>query len=137
MQEKWIRWEPAKKLAPKYYIESITDRVEDKFNMVLSDSETKKKVLVSFPHGVDAYRSTDESFILLTINTLDETYGTNFYGDWTFFKVEDSEYLKWISSQTYNIYDKSKFPFIHFCILGIDSMVDIITTYEPTITFLD
>ena len=135
--EKWTRWEPEKNLAPKYYIESITDRIEDKFNMILSDSKTKKKVLISFPHGIEAFRSTSESFILLTIDTLDKTYGTDFYGDWTFFKVEDSEYLKWISSQTYNIYDESKFPFIHFCFLGIDSMIDIITTYEPTITFLD
>lgn len=138
MQEKWYRWEPANNLSKNYYIKSITDSVEDKFKIILSDAEnSNKKILISFAHGVDAYRCTNESFTFLTIDSLEKTYGTDFYSNWAFFKVEDSEYLKWISKQSYGVYDGSKFPFTHFCILGVDAVVDIINTYEPTITFLD
>jgi hypothetical protein len=124
-------------LVPKYYIEPVTDTVQEKFKMVLRESILKNKALISFPHGVDAFRSTDESYTLLTQQILGDKYGQDFYTKWTFFKIENSEYLQWISKQTYHIYDNSKFKFIHFCILGEDSMVDIITTYEPTVTLLD
>lgn len=136
MHEIWNRWEPVNNLAKKYYIESITERIDDKFKILLSDAEDeKKKVLISFPHGVDAHRNTNESYILSTLTSLKTHYGTEFYSDWTFFKVENSEYLKWISEQSYGIYEDCKFT--HFCILAVDSMVDIITNYEPTVTFLD
>lgn len=135
MQEKWIKWEPISGLGKKYYIESITERVEDKFNMILFDSDTKKKVLISFPHGIDAYRSTDESFTLAIINYLGKTYGIEFYGDWTFFEVKNSEYLKWLSEKSYGI--SEDYGLRHFCILGVDSVIDMACTYEPTVTFID
>lgn len=136
MSEKWIRWEPIKNLARKYYIESIAESIEDPFKVILSDAGNKgKNVLISFSNGVRAYRSTDKPYALDTIHFLVKTYDKDFYVDWAFFKIENSEYLKWLSEKSCGISDYQHL--IHFCILAADSIVDIAVDYEPTITFLE
>lgn len=134
MSEQWIKWEPDNDLSPKYYIESITDSLEG-FIIILSDNnDKKKKVKVIFKESVHAYRSTDESFRQSTINILDESYGTHFYTEWTFFKVINSEYIQWLSKQSYSIVDSE--PLIHFSFLSVDSIIDVIAAYEPQIELL-
>lgn len=131
MSEQWERWEPIRSLSSKYYIESISDSIKCfKITLCESDDE-RKKVEVVFEDSVHAYRSTDESFNLKTINTLDEQYGTKFYSNWTFFKVNNSEYTNWLSKQSYGIADSQ--PLIHFCLIASDSIVDVIAAYEPKI----
>ena len=128
---KWIKWEPIEGLSSKYYINSILDGLEGLI-VVLSDAnDENKKVKVVFEDSVHTYRSTDESFRQSTINDLDEIYGTQFYSDWTFFKVTNSEYMQWLSAQSYSIIDSE--PLIHFIFLAVDSVVDIIATYEPKV----
>ena len=103
MEENWQRWELGSQLSLKYYIDSISDRV-DGFRILLSDAnDESKKVEVLFEDSVHAYRSTDESYRQSTINNLDERYGTEFYGDYTFFKVSNSEYIHWLSLQSYGV----------------------------------
>ncbi|MCR6106975.1 hypothetical protein HXA34_11810 [Salipaludibacillus agaradhaerens] len=131
MNEQWERWEPIKRLSNKYYIESISDSIKC-FKITLCESnDERKKVEVIFDDSVHAYRSTDESFNLKTINTLDEHYGTRFYSNWTFFKVNNSEYTNWLYEQSYGI--AASQPLIHFCLIASDSIVDVIAAYEPKI----
>lgn len=131
MQENWERWEPVSGLSSKYYVESLSDTVEG-FRVVLSDAnDEKKKVEVIFEDSVHAYRSTDESFRQSIINTIDERYGTEFYTEWTFFKVSNSEYIQWLTEQSYGIAESE--PLMHFSFLAVDSIVDVIAAYEPKI----
>jgi hypothetical protein len=135
MQEAWNRWEPVNNLAKKYSIESITESIADKFKVILIDSDNKsKKVLIAFADGIDAHRSTNESYVLSTLTYLKSRYGSDFYTEWTFFKIENSNYLKWMSEQSYGITQDCHFT--HFCILSSDSMLDIIAPYEPKITLI-
>ncbi len=135
MQEKWSQWKPLDNLADRYYIESISVSI-DGFKILLVDAQKEsKKVSVLFPHSVHAFRNTDETFRLLTIGYLDENYAPKFYGDWTFFKVENSEYLKWLSEQSHGISDSYKV--IHFSIITDDEILDLAASYEPTVTFVD
>ncbi|GAC43779.1 hypothetical protein [Paenibacillus popilliae] len=131
MQENWERWEPVSGLSSKYYIKSLSDSIEG-FKLFLFDAnDEKKKVEVVFEDSVHAYRSTDESFRQSTINTINERYGTEFYAEWTFFKVTNSGYIRWLSEQSYGIAESE--PLIHFSILAGDSIVDVIAAYEPKI----
>jgi len=68
------------------------------------------------------------------INKIDERYGTEFYAEWTFFKVTNSEYIQWLSEQSYGIAESESL--IHFSILAGDSIVDVIAAYEPKITII-
>ena len=135
MQEQWIKWEPSNNLSKNYSLDSISDSAEGLKILLLDAENRNKKVLVSFPHSVHAYRSTDESLILSTISFLHKKYSAEFYRDWSFFKIEKSKYLQWISTQSCGISDG--YNCIHFCILASDYMIDIISTYDPTVVSID
>lgn len=134
MQEKWTRWEPSANLSKKYYSKAITDIADDGFRIQLFDRDGKK-VLVSFPISVEAYRSTDDSFVYDTLDFLDKNYGTEFYAEWTFFKIENSEYLKWMKKQSGEMFECYQLQ--HFCIFTINCMIDVITNYEPKVTHIE
>lgn len=132
MQEKWIRWEPIKNLSNQYYVQSISDTFSGGFKIkLIDDKNPKKKILVSWPDSVFAYRKTYETFTILTLGKIDEQYGKDFR-DWAFFKVENSEYLRWLSEQSCGITDSLNFT--HFCIYSTEEMVDIVVGYEPIVT---
>ncbi len=131
LNEKWERYEPTKGLSRKYYIDSIKDSINC-FQIILSDDyDGNNKVEVLFKDSVHAYRSTEESFNLKMMNSIDESYGTDFYSNWTFFKVENSEYIQWISEQSYGISDSQQL--LHFCFIASDSILDVIAAYEPRV----
>lgn len=57
MKEKWTRWEPIENLSKQYYAESISDTFSKGFEIKLIDHlDTNKKILVSWPDSVYAYR---------------------------------------------------------------------------------
>lgn len=131
MEEQWIQWNPIEKLASKYYIDFVIDKIETfKVNLIDTKSE-REKIEIAFLEGVEAYTRVEESFRVKIIHELDKKYGTDFYGDWTFFKVHNSEYIKWLSEQSYKWSDTHKF--MHFCLITADAIMDIIATYEPEV----
>lgn len=131
MQEQWIKWEPISHLAANYYVESISESL-DGFFLILFNSENRQdKVMVKFTRSVDSFRRTTETFTYLTIDSLDDRYGANFYVNWAFFKIKNSQYLKWMNEQSYGISEERNF--MHFCFLAVDSIVDVIANYEPEV----
>ena len=134
MNEIWTQWKPVEGLKPKYDIDEIIDRM-DSFKIVLSEMDKLQKCLeVHFYSGVDAYRQTNESYWLDSLCRIDKKYGEDFYWDWTFFKVENSSYLSWLSKESFEISDSRNFT--HFAFLGVDAVLEVITNYEPKIIFL-
>lgn len=131
MEEKWIRWEPTVKLTEKYYSQAIYDTPLIFEIHLIGDS--KQKVIVSFPTLVAAYRSTNDSFVYDTLEYLDNHYGSAFYAGWTFFKVENSEYLEWIKKQSVGTFDIYNLQ--HFCIFTVNAMIDVIASGEPLFYF--
>ena len=135
MSEKWAKWEPVSGLAEKYDIDSIIDDIESFRMLLATGDESKKKVRVIFEESVDAYRRSDEALRVDLIGDLRQQYGGNFYGKWTFFKVENSTYLRWISEQSCTIADS--LPYMHFAFIAGNFVVDVIAFYEPKVEFLD
>jgi len=135
MQEQWIRWEPAEGSGKKYYIDLVSDAIEG-FTVLLSEVDNrKKKIKIIFEDSVDAYKNTDESFRLKTINTFFHNYEKEFYSGRTFFKIINSRYIKWLSEESYGISDS--LTFIHFVFFAADSILDVVTTYEPKVEFIE
>ena len=49
------------------------------------------------------------------------------------FKVKNSEYLRWLHEQSYEIYQDVK-EFTHFVLMAEDVIIDIIDSWEPKLT---
>lgn len=62
---------------------------------------------------------------------LSQKYGTNFYTEWTFFKIENSDYLNWIYKESC-IANQSN-ELVHFCLMAMDDILDIVADYEPNV----
>jgi len=135
MTEQWSQWKPINNLAGKYYIESISDNINGLKIVFFEWHNETKKVIITFTDSVDAYRSTDEIFRLKLISDLKEKYKSKLYGKWTFFKVDNSAYIKWLSKQSYTISDERSF--MHFSFVGVDSILDVVTNYEPKVALIN
>lgn len=135
MQEQWTRWEPIVGLAGKYYLESIADTF-DGFKAFFFDAKNhNKKIQVIFEDSVHSYIRTDESCRSDLIFRLKNQYGSEFYATWTFFKVTNSEYLRWLSEQSCTFSDYLKMQ--HFSFITMDFILDIVTNYEPRVEFIN
>src|SRR3990167_8567550 len=98
-KEKWVKWHPSSDLDDKYYIDSIIDTI-DEFQILFVSTNSNRKLRILFEHGVDVYRCTEERFRLKLISKLNREYGNNFYSQWTFFRVENSDYFKWLEKES-------------------------------------
>lgn len=134
MQEQWIRWEPIGGLAGKYSVDTMNLGEQGLIIGLSSLSNNTKKIEIKFEYTIDAYRYTNDSFSFKIAGDLTEKYGREFYGDWSFFKVTNSEYVKWISEKSHTYADE--FTFEHFSIVGSDEIIDILSRYEPIVEFI-
>ncbi len=129
--EEWTRWEPIKNLSGKYYVDAI---ILSDAGLIIQLSENAKKIELNFRYAADSYKYTNESFCFKIFGDLSDRYGGDFYGNWSFFKITDSDYLKWISDKSCTVSDR--FPFQHYCIIGGDEVVDILSQSEPKVTII-
>jgi hypothetical protein len=129
--EQWEKWEPIKDLPTKVLLQDFGFDDEGLFTKVFSRQDDKHIVKVLFDGYIMSYRDTDESSMQKTINMIIEEYGEDFL-NWSFFKVKNSDYLKWLHEQTYNIYIDMDVQ--HFVIATCDEFIEILATYEPTVT---
>lgn len=135
MKEKWIQWKPINNLSNKYYIESIINDASG-LTVIFVDSFNKSpKLKMIFENGIDAFRISNETFNLSTIHYLNKNYGGEFYAHWTFFKVENSEYLKCLSGQSGKISDF--YGIKQYSIVTDEDFLDIASTYEPKFVFIN
>lgn len=134
MTEQWKRWEPIQGLDEKYRIVNITDSLEEFTIELVSTNNKQNRVLVVFEISVRAYKFADESFKQNLINHLGTEYEKKFFTEWTFFKVDNSAYMQWLFEESLGWSDA--FSFMHLSLVGYDSIIDIASDYEPTITFI-
>jgi len=134
MPEQWTRWEFAPDIAGKYDVESLIANLDGLF-IKLHSSDNKRKIELTFTPCADAYRQTSESFMFDLPNELETKYGGDFFAQWSFFKIKDSAYLAWLAKQSRDY--STEFEFVHFCVLGQDSVIDIIARTEPHIKIIE
>ncbi|HHY71641.1 MAG TPA: hypothetical protein GX497_00130 [Bacillus bacterium] len=128
--EHWERWIPINGLPSKLYNDTFIDNKEG-IILEFSDEKDKSKIVVKFEEGVLSYRNTDEGSLLKKLNYLDQQYGTDFYSEWTLFKVKNSEYIKWFLEESSGIYEPNQLE--HYVFLTPNDVIEILTTYTPSI----
>ncbi|ASS89275.1 hypothetical protein ACTHHL_06005 [Aeribacillus composti] len=129
--EQWKRWIPLDDIPSTIYNDMLLDG-KDGVILEFSDENGEKKVVVNFKEGVLSYRNTDEGSLLETLNYLDQYYGTDFYSDWSLFKVKNSEYLKWFHKESCGIYESREVE--HYVFLTSNDVIEILSIYPPSIT---
>lgn len=134
MSEMWTQWRPILNLEKKYFIKSISETVEG-IEILLENSTIGKNDKVKLLFNSDAYRKTEERYRLKTIGILNKKYGSNFYGQWTFFKVVGSSYMKWLEEESEGLFDSK--DYFQFTIITDDEMFDIISYNEPKIELIN
>jgi hypothetical protein len=130
--EQWKQWHPLENVAPKYTLNKLM--YENKALTIILDAAHCSKadrIKLQFSKDIIEYRSSNELFRFGLICDLEDIYGTEFYGAWTFFTVENSTYIEFVVSQSSVPVDCKKL--LHFSLITEDSVIDIITDHEPTI----
>lgn len=131
MSEQWNRWKPIKELEKKYKIVNISENLNGFSIELVSTNKEQNTMSLIFEQSVNAYRFADQEFKQNIINSLTKEYSEEYFKEWTFFKVDNSSYIEWLSEQSLGWSDE--FPFIHFSLVGYDSILDIACDYEPKI----
>ncbi len=129
--EEWTRWEPKQNIIERYYIDFF-GMVGENWDFVIKLHNDEQKIEIRFDGMVASYKYTNESFCFRIFGELSEKYGGDFYSNWSFFKINNSEYIKWIIEKSYDSEE-----FMHFCIVGGDEVIDIIANHEPTVTTIN
>lgn len=103
---------------------------ENGLSVVLSDG--KKRYKTFFQGQVISFRSTLESVNFKFRDT---------YGEWrdelklnyaySFFKLNNSEYINWLKEQNYNLYDNIQKDLIHYVFVTEDEIIEILNDKEP------
>jgi hypothetical protein len=135
MEEQWKQWKPVQGLANKYYIDAVLDEHKGLIIWFSELYSREKKVCLTFKGSVQAYRLTDESYELALHDILGAKYGSAFYGKWTFFTIENSLYMKWLSEQSGG--SREIYMCTHFSYLASNVVLDVIAHADPHIIFVD
>ena len=130
MLEQWSRWEPIEGIPEKMTMESLCFDKNGTL-IVLESEDGDTKVHILFEDSVLSLRNTDEGRRLKTINFLENMYGTDYYTSWTLFKVTNSTFVEWFNEETYNIY--ADYNIEHYVFLTSDEVVEVLSTYSPSV----
>ena len=134
MNEQWIRWEPITGSEGKYYVYKVYNKINELEIVVIHEKNKEKKLRLLFEDKICSYSDTNETLTLQILSNVKEKHGPNFYGDWNFFIVENSEYIKRLSIQSRGSIDA--YHPKHFVLMNSDSITDVISCSAPKASWI-
>lgn len=133
LSEKWSRWESILGLEAKYNVVEIVDGHDGVKIKLISYYDQSLGVELEF-EAAWAYRVSYDSLRFNIIDRLTDKYGSDFYVGWTFFKVNNSDYLDWLDKESYGTSDG--FQLTHYFIMGMEQFIDIASGTEPIVRLI-
>lgn len=127
---KWVPWQPHDKIGAKLDLVSFLFD-ENGIFIRLRDLDTSEDYELKYD-SVFSFRNSDEGRRLRLLNTLSEIYGDRFYKEWSIFKVESSDYLKWFHEETYGMYES--YDIEHHVYITSNDILEIVTAHAPILT---
>lgn len=128
VMEKWYSIDIGKVKNKRYQLERILYDEEGLTISLFDNDIPSKSIMVRFEYIVQAYRVMEERYRLTLFGRLKEMTP---YVDKTFFRVENSEYLKWCSKESGTISENEEV--IHYAFITDDFVIDVIADEEPII----
>lgn len=131
--EQWVRWKPLQELSGRFLVDDLhMSHVGVRILLISENNDIKIEILFDGP--TYAYRCTNESLCFGIFPSLGVRYGHDFYANWSFFKINNSDYLQWVASKTTGSIDD--YTLDHFCIIGNNDVFEILSRYEPLIKII-
>lgn len=131
--EKWIAWQPLKKMTGTYYIKSCVNNDFCTLTIILGQYEQKNiELYISFD-SVEKYEVTNETYKLKTWQYLSDTH-QNLNRQHPLFIIEHSNFLNRISEESEGISDSRHLK--HYCIMDSEWSIDIATVTEPIVEIM-
>ena len=134
MSEKWSKWIPSKKVPAILYPEKIVDSNEGLFISFKNQSKSQNIIFI-YDGTLFTYRNTEEGVFLRTIDYLHKNYSPDFYGEWSLFKVENSQYLRWFNEESLGVYQDQNIE--HYVFYTSDVIIEVLSPYSPEIEIQD
>ena len=130
MQEKWIKWNPAN-VSEGAFI--VTDFIQDCVGTKVVLNDDKIVVEIFFDGILPIARSSVEGIRMRTWGEVQKKYSDKFFfKNWFLFKVENSKLSKWAEEESCGFYEAKHLT--HYCIVTSEEIIDILSTFEPTVT---
>lgn len=129
MQESWIKWNPTK--APEGAF-IVTDYIQNKdgTKFILDDDDNIIEIL--FNGITPIVRASVEGIRMRTWGEIQQKYNDKFFfRNWFLYKVENSKLSKWAEEESCGFYASEQLS--HYCIVTSEEIIDILSTFEPTI----
>jgi len=126
-------WKPIKGLKGLYKINNIKFINKTMSIELSSQIDKNSKIVVLFDGPVESYKYKEKKHSKIWEQSIKKDLSLVSL-DWSFFKVTNSNYLKWLSEKSCgvsNIYD-----FIHFVIVDTDKIIEVIYLCDPEVCFL-
>jgi hypothetical protein len=138
MEEYLKVWEPLSGLIDRYNVDFTEYTINSTFKILLGEAYSYgKKISVTFKDGIYAHRDTERGLRMghspIEMSNDNDELESN--GEWAFFKVNNSLYIKWLLEESGTKVDSS--PLLHFLFACENSILDVVATHEPIVEFLD
>ena len=134
-EERWEKWEPIEGLTGYYYIDSICNNKYGLKIILVNMKDKKKELHITFDTGVYCLRDTDDSYTDDRVIAACKRQGEELFRSTNFFKVTNSEYVKWVSEMSRGISDYP--PLEHLVIISEDSTFEVLTNYRPKAEYIN
>ena len=133
LPEEWIRLGDDKIPDGEYIVTNFVQN-KDGTRMLLDDE--KYSVEIVFDGIPLLIRQAMEGLRMHTWGEVQKKYNNKaFFRDHFFYLVENSLLVKWAVEEGVGFYDEGQIK--HYCIVTSEELIDILATFEPTITVTD
>lgn len=126
-------WKPLNNLSGTYWFENLSLTDGNFVFIYEKDKQPNSKVHIICTGGIASFRYTNETYTN-GYNYLDSPEEIKAIRPWSFYIVEDSEYLKKISEDSGGLSDE--FDFKHYCIISGNEVLDLIYPIAPVVEII-
>jgi hypothetical protein len=125
IQEQYVKWTPVTSIPNSMYCEGIHDDYEG-FRILLKGKNANDPILRIHFDSTIAYRNIEEGKRPKTLERITEKS--------TLYIVKNSNWLKWISNESFGMYDN--LDIIHFAIYSLNDWIDVLSVKHPIVTWI-
>lgn len=128
----WKRWYPLENISSQVNLDSLS-YCDDELILNFSLIYSIRDITVTFKDSMLSYRSADEGNFTDTYAFLNRTKEKDFYEKWSFFKLENSNYIEWFKKQA----NSNKQVNVEHYLFLTEDVFEILATSAPTVMWME